>query len=405
MPALSSSRLRLLDEWCPRALDLAEDGAPYDASIFGAGKVAHAALDALHAACARAGGPLDMIAARRIAHDTAATMATRGSRFDGHPEAPVSLPAIRDGLDLALAQFAREGMAIDPTARAELGLGASATWTPESYATATHWRAVVDLVGYREDEDGAVSLYVRDYKSAWSTGASAPQTLQMRGQALLALAHAPSLFPGVAIDRIVREVVNLRTGAVWSESLDLADDATDYALDSWRAEIDALVRAVPARPRAARPGPACSGCPYRLTCGEAPPESLDALGTARRYAALRAESDALESVLRAATDEEPIEVDGYRIGWSERATATPTATAHERLVALYAPDAPPDPRMIGLAKALIGVTGIRDAVKALFPGRGQGEQRDALEAELLRQKTGSTWGFVRAADVERKEQV
>lgn len=402
MKALSSSRLRLLEERCPHALDLAEDGAPYDASLFAVGKVAHAVLDALHAACVQTRDILPAATASEIAHATAAQMATRGSVFDGAPEAPVSVSAVREGVDLALAQFACEGNAIDPDARAELGLGASPAWTPEPYPSATHWRAVVDLVGLREDEDGAMYLWVRDYKSAWTTGPDAPNTLQMRGQILLALVHAPRLFPGASVDRIGREVVNLRTGAVWSEVLDLADDTTDRLLAAWRAEIDAVVRAIPHRPRPARPGPACAGCPYRLTCTAAPPEAVDVPSTARRYAALRAEADALEPLLRAATDDAPIEVDGHTLGWGEKRTAVPAAGAHGRLALLFHPDPPPS--LVGLLAHLIGVSGIRSAVAALHPEKkADADKRDTLLNDLIAYKVGSAWTFRRAIDPERKE--
>lgn len=402
MKALSSSRLRLVDERCPGALDLAEAGAPYDASLFGTGKVAHACLDALHRASKAAGGAIDYDHAVKVAHATAATMATQGSAFDANPEPPVTLDTMRPGVDLALRHFASEGNAIDPDAHAESGLGVGPDWEPMPYRTATHWRAVLDLVGMREDEDGAAVLWVRDYKSAWPTGIASIQTLQMRGQALVALACAPRLFPSRSPDVVARQVVNLQTGQMFEEALDLAD--ADHILSGWRAEIDAMVEAIPRTPRPFRPGPQCAGCPYRLTCRAAPPEATDAAATARRYAALLAEAEALEPYLRAATAEAPMEVDGHTLGWQQSDKATPTIGAARELAALYS-SGPPDPGLVGLVSQVLGVGGVRSAVAALHPdGRAQ-EQRDALLSRLIRHTKASRWGFQRANDPERKEKV
>ena len=402
MKALSSSRLRLLEERCGHALDLAEDNAPQDAEVFAVGKVAHACLDALHGACKRAGRPLTPPEASEVAHATAALMATRGSRFDGAPEPPVPVAAMRPGVDLALGHFAVEGMALAPDAHPELGLGVDSEWRPMPYATATHWRGVLDLIGLHEDYDGALVLWVRDYKSAWSAGPATVQSLQMRGQALLALAHFDRLFPDSRPpDVIRREVVNLRTSVVHAEDLDLAD--AEHIFDGWRAEIDAIVRAVPKRPRPARPGPQCAGCTYRRICTAAPPDAVDLPATARRYAALLAEARALEPTLRAATEEEPLRVDGHVLGWRVGTRAEPAAGAHQRLAALFTPD--PDPRLVGLVSHLIGVSGIRSAVEALHPDGRSVEARDALLSDLITHRSRAEWTFVRAADPERKEKV
>ena len=402
MKALSSSRLRLVQERCPGALDLAEDNAPYDASMFAVGKVAHAALDALHAACKRAGRALTPEEASEVAHATSALLATQGSRFDGASEAPVSIDAVREGVDLALSHLLVEGMAIDPDAHPEMGLGVDSEWRPMPYTTATHWRGVLDLIGLYEDEDGANVLWVRDYKSAWTTGPTAPQTLQMRGQALLALAHASRLFPGIEIHIVRREVVNLRTHATHEESLDLAD--ADHILDAWRAEIDAFVRAIPERPRPFRPGPQCAGCPYRLPCRVAPPEATDIAATAARYAALKAEAEALEPILRAATDDASLTLDGYVLGWHTKSRAKPAKNAHRRLAELFATDKP-DEGLVGLIAQIVGVSGIRSAVKALHPDGRATDRADALLAELIAHTNASEWAFKRTLDPEAKEKV
>ena len=56
--APSSSMVRLLEETCPRALDLAEDGAPRDVRVFAAGTAAHAILEDWHKASIAAQRPL-----------------------------------------------------------------------------------------------------------------------------------------------------------------------------------------------------------------------------------------------------------------------------------------------------------------------------------------------------------
>lgn len=388
----SSTLLRLLAETCPHALDFYERGVEGDTHIFAAGIAAHAVLDAVHKQINAGRGMRDEVAVRTGAQ-VLASLAVKGRTHNGRQQPPIPVEDAKRGVELALRYLSMTQYDLPRGARPEIGLAVDRDWNAVPYSDKrAFYRGILDLCGLYQDENDHIVLYTRDYKSAWTTGPNAPDTLQLRGQLLLLLAHAPALFEYDQIDIARREVVNLRTGAVYALDLDMTT-WSEETFDQWRAEISELARAATAPgPRPAAPGPACGRCPYRRVCDAVDPAAKDEANTARRFAVFKAHGDQLEGVLRELTSEEPLEVDGRLLGWqqSERVAAHheagpklwelvtgKTATGSERT----------------LLRLLTTTGGIRDAAKLLHKGSDAEEAREALYAELTVKKPSARWGF------------
>lgn len=384
----SSSSVKAALRWCPHALTLADEGAPRDTSIFDVGTVAHAILEDFHAESRTTRGAIiTRDRARTIAYAVGAHMATEGRSFDGVPEAPVTPTAIHEGAQIALGWLARCEGYLDPAALPEMALAVDRDWRPCDYRDPdAHWRAVIDTAGIVNDEDEGCVIWTRDYKTAWPTSEAELETIQIRGQSLLLLAHAERLgFPHP--DTLAREVVNLRTGRIFTAAVNIEQEAA--MLDDWRAEIAALVKAVTAKKRTPRPGAGCAACPYRLVCTHAPPEAVDIVSTAERYLALQAEADSLKAVLKEATRETPLTLStGQVLGWRTQTKNKPAPRAHEDLTRMFDPDA--SGAVIGLMKRVIGVAGIQNAARALHK-RDTAKQAEVC-GQLLTTTQTATWG-------------
>ena len=101
MSAPSSSMVRLFEETCPRALDLAEDGAPRDVRVFAAGTAAHAILEDWHKASIAAQRPLTQQETGEIVARTIASLAIEGRTFRGNREPALPADRVLEGADLA----------------------------------------------------------------------------------------------------------------------------------------------------------------------------------------------------------------------------------------------------------------------------------------------------------------
>ena len=396
MAALSSSLLALLAERCPRALDHAEDHAQRDGDVFAVGTSAHACLDACHQEIRRKGRPLVRSEARDVCMRTAAALATVGRVFQGHLEAPLPQAATVQGAEIALWHLTEQGFDLPRGALPEQGLAVDRHWRPVAYdAPEAHYRGILDCVGLADDEYGRRAGYVRDYKTAWTADERLLDSVQMRGQTLLLIAHAEALF-GEAPEVIRREVVNLRTGQTFAAEVDLGSVDADV-LDDWRAEIDALVAAVPQRgpdgKRAANPGPRCAGCVYRRVCDAVDPDAAeDVADLARRQAAHQAVADALEPVLREATADQPLEVDGRVIGWHLLGKREPAPEAVAELSDLYAFGVELHPGHRTLLQKVLTSGGVTKALKILRGPEGRA-RRQELEERLLLAKPARRWGW------------
>lgn len=411
MSAASSTKLRLLAETCPHALDYYESGVQGDTSIFGAGTAAHAVLDAVHKRINAGGGMREEIA-RSIAASVMATLALDGRTHNGQRQPPIPLNDAKRGAEMALRYLSMTDYQLPRGAHPEIGLAVDRNWKPVPYRSpSAFYRGILDLCGTFEDEDGQVVVYTRDYKTAWSTGPEAPDTLQLRGQILLLLAHAEHVLKVEQIDVAVREVVSVQSCAVFSA----ADDLNNYGgeqHDLWREEIGAIVRRIERmkRPRPAMPGPACGRCQYRRVCDAADPVARDPESQARRFATFRAHADHLEPLLRQATADEPMDVGGEWLGWEPTTRMEAHSEAGARLWELVTGQKPVGAERT-LLRLLTTTGGIKDAAKLIYRDGSQQEQREALYAELTIKKPSARWGFYKspaeapAVSAERPELV
>lgn len=394
MPALRSSTARLVGDYCPRALDHAEAGVPRDREVFQVGIAAHAVMESL-CRVQKARGELGPDEGLEVATAVATDLVTTGRAFEGEPEPPMSPAAAAEGRDLALSAWAVHPASTADTA--ELGLEVDEDWRAVPYGSARgYWRAAIDLVGPAVLEDGDAEyqgLHVTDYKSAWPTGAEELETIQLRGQALVALAHAHRL--GVEHPAFVRRrAINLRTRQAHESDLFL-DDAGLAQLDTWRADVALVVAQARARGedglRPARPGARCLGCPYVLRCDPARAwlrgslaEDADDVMLATRLAVADAIRQELWTWAREAAREGNIDIEGGTVGFvakPKRATvdAAPTTLA----LAWFAPPAPgtwlaENGATVGLLRALDpSVTALERVAKALHPS---GRDKSAMQA-------------------------
>jgi len=380
---ISSSTLGLLARACPHALTLQEDGAPYPRDHFAAGTAAHVVLEEV--TILGQGATLTDDDRSRAAARVVAELSTVGRSFRGDPQPPLPLDAALEGADLAL-DWLRSDDAWLPSegAHVEGQLEVGEDWTPGG---PVWYGGLIDLLYWTEGAEGEGVLVVRDYKTAWPHTGGILESAQLRGYALLALAHAERLYPDRDVDVIRREVVNLRRQETYH--VDLPVDS--WALGEWRDQLDAMIRAIPRRERRTpNPGPRCGGCSYVLACEHRPPEVADLEGTARRMLALRAEAGALEATLREATRDSLLSVDGSTLGYQPGSRSTPSDEAVEALSELYR--VPEDESTRTLLRHLLTAGGVSKALRAALKGQPR-ERRAALEERCLTGAPYRTWGW------------
>ena len=331
MTAYRSTTLKLLQH-CPRAIDYAEAGTPMDLDPFAAGIAAHAVIQAVGESVS-AGHKQTSDHSAVIAQGVARELVTHGRSFEAIAEPPMSPEAARDGRNIALNWLATHQLS--PAAEYEIGLAVDKDWKPVKYdSPAVYYRAILDVGELIEevDDDGyrVQILCVEDHKSAWPTNADELDTIQLRGQALVALANAADT------DIIRRRVNNLRTGAVYT--VDTILDETGLAeIAQWRKDIDLLIDAADARQpdgkRPARPGAGCLGCPYLIHCDAAESvfNGIDRRETVERFAVADAFRAELFKLAKIATAESPIAIDGGFVGYREATENRPADDAARTL--------------------------------------------------------------------------
>lgn len=316
--AWRSTRLKLLEAHCPRALDFEEAGAPYDREVFQVGIAAHAVIETIGKAM-NAGGDVDPAA---IADGVVRELVTRGRSFEGIAEPPMPVAAASAGRDVALAYLSTHELS--PTAHYEHGLAVDADWRPVDYDSPRAWyRAAIDTFEVIEDSDDdgytTTVLVTTDWKTAWPTDATELDTVQLRGQAAVALAH----YPDATVVR--RRVVNLRTGQAYEVDVVL-DDEGHAKVNGWRRDIGHAIAAAETRgadgKRPARAGAGCLGCPYLIRCEAARLHMRGTFldGTAEQIATRLAVADAVYDEMFAACKalaaEGPVEIAGGHVGFT-----------------------------------------------------------------------------------------
>ena len=368
-----STTLGLFARTCARALDHYDARMPYDRTVYQTGIAAHAVLQI-------AGQHPDRLVAE-VADAVVHELTTTGRAFDGDPEAPMPVEAAAEGARIALGYLAHHDLS--PTARYEVGLAAGSIWQAVPYSRDAHYVAALDVLDLIEDsdDDGYASTVAvaRDYKTSWATGSADLESLQMRGQAVLAAIHHPE----AAIVR--REVVSLRTGQTYAADLVLDDDGT-ATLARWRRDLDALIAAAdhrgPDGRRPASPGACCVGCPYVLRCdaarawwaGSVP---SDPVGMATAYAVLEAARDALAPLVKAAAADGAIGIPGGSVGFVATPQRSALATSASTVARewFHVRDAgeweAANGAWLGLLDAIgVGVSAVENVAKRLHPGRG-----------------------------------
>jgi hypothetical protein len=294
-----------------------------ECDVFAAGVAAHAILQALaeqpHA------DPIALAAALAV------ELASKGRAFESTHEPPLPIDAVNEGRRLALLWHATHPL--PEGASPEHGLAVDDRWRPVPYRSLTvRLRAVLDLLypTYEEiDGEPRQGLAHLDYKSAWPTGSDDLDSLQMKIQALVALAHADEE-PAF----IRQEIGNLRTGQIHSRTIWL-DDAGQVLLDQWRRDIETAMAAADVQPRQARPGAGCPGCPYLHACKPARALVDAPEATAARYAVLDAERARVRAIVAAQVAEQRQPIDGGFVGYVGVERRTPRPDAMIEIAALW----------------------------------------------------------------------
>ncbi len=311
--------LRLMVEHCPKAVDHYEQGTPYDRRIFATGTAAHDVLQALATK-----GP------SAVEPTVVALMATGREGTDAEP--PLDPDAVLEGRDLAVAYAEQAGGFQDEGAWYELGLAFRDDWSPVFYGSKDAWfRCRLDKLAViaSDDEDTyALGLVVSDYKSSWRADRSLLDSIQIKAQAVAAWVMWKRFTGPEAPAFIRREVVNLRTGQVFNEDLWLDDEGL-ATIEGWQRDIELLVMAANAKPRIARPGVGCTGCPFVLNCDGAaewfghPPDESTVEDAAIRFAVLDAAAKAAGAIARQATAEQHVEIEGGWVGYEAKPKSVP----------------------------------------------------------------------------------
>ena len=299
--------------------------------LFAAGIAAHAMLEAIIDESIKVERELARDEAGKVCERVGRVLVSEGRSFDGVPEAPLAPSRVAEGRDIVMAYLAREGalpgwIGVD----VEAGLAIDEHGQPCMYGSgASRYQGILDALELADvvDDDGEAwgqkYVIVWEYKTAWSTSAAELDTLQTRGHAVLVYAHHPE------VAMIQRNVVNLRTGAVYTDEMQL-DDLGLEKLRQWRSDIFAACDAAD-RTREARPGAGCDECPWVLRCADADlvvsegPDGRDetVLEIARRYAVTEAIAKALAGTLRKLCDTSQISIEGGAVGYQERVTRRP----------------------------------------------------------------------------------
>lgn len=438
--------LRLADRHCPRAVDHYEQHRPYFREHFSAGIAAHAVLDVLGQQTVKAGQSLNEVQIEGYAEAAARVLLVRGREFDGEREPPMAADAVFEGRDLAV-RWAKANP-LSPTARYELGAGFTAEWHSAGYRSEdSRFRLIFDVldeIEIADEESAGRGVLVRDYKTAWPTGADELDTLQMRAQAVC----ASILYPRA--DFVRQEVVNLRTGEAFTRTLWLQDgtqivrwrqDLTTAmdALDEMAGPADVVeaegderganwtpppdkapsfiayngretcntcrrhisrhyggteYRCYPRTDRPARPGPGCLGCPWAPTCDDAARFTkacgmdLEAEDVARRFAAADARRQAFFALAKAATEEQPVKIDGAVVGYVVQPGREPLPDAAARVYTEWAARRGDLPGFLAALKP--GVTALQGAARVLAPR--DRDAQDELVARWTAPRTRAEFG-------------
>lgn len=372
--------LHIADENCARALDHWEAGVPYDRDVFQVGIAAHSIVQACGEETNRRGEILTCKEMQTIARVVCEKLIAEGRSFDGNPEPPMLPRFAWAGRDVAIDWLAPRPLL--PGGRYEIGLGVTDHWTLTGYDSGSPWlRTAIDILRLDEDEEsGERVLTVTDLKTSWAADAERLNHTQQKIQALLALAHFPDA------DRLDRQVINLRTGMVYTDTVYLAFPETEEKLAEWRADIEGTCRALGTAPRDANPGARCIGCPYLGVCDDGQDyfENVGSIGEygsieekARAFAVAVAVVGHLRDILKAENDEMPVELEDAVVGYQRQEYRELAEDAYGALLEEWCGEDESPERLRGLLRAMkLTKANAEAALKVLYPDRADIEHRE-----------------------------
>lgn len=372
-----STTLKSASKHCPRVVDHIEADVPRDRRIFETGTAAHAILQAIGERTEAEGESLTLDQMDVVATAVCLQLIEEGRSFEGTPEPPLSPDRVFAGRELALDFLFFHGLAPDGSLY-EKGLAVDSNWDPVPYSEDAYFRGILDLLTPIEidtEEDTARTLIIRDYKSAWPTSKDELDTIQLRGQALLAVAHYPEA------DTMIREVVNLQTREIFRDTLDVTDP--DTLLD-WQRDIDTTIAALSGE-RQANPGHKCLGCPYALTCSEAGMVTLienwdSPVKRGKAWLAFKAQAAELQKLLKSETEEAPIDTGSALVGTFPVASRAPRQNFHFDLWEEWSYDGGEALGLLGALK--LGKGNLEAVAKVLFPKRSDKANREVWVQDM-----------------------
>jgi len=391
MRAYSSSNLKIFGKNCPAALGFYEAETPIDRDFFNAGICAHACMQEIVKK-----GATDPVDQRAVCDAVCSELITVGRSYNNVPEPPMAPDDAFAGREIAMNYLAYHELP-ESVIINEAGLGITADGQPCAYdADDVRFRAILDL-GYLDtvgdEEFQARVLVIRDWKSAWPTNETELETLQRRGQAVVAWLHH-----GDAIDGVRQEVVNLRTGMHYTNDIFFDDEGMDL-LNRWRKDLLATCDAAD-KTREARPGVGCVSCWYRAGCEDClAAYNGEPADDALRYVALEALRAEIVKPLRAKARVSPIVVEGGTVAYKEQKKKIPTENAIDKLLEYWFMDQIGDEidvtehELRGLLMALaLPASSYEKAAKVIFPEKGAAAFDDMIEA-CITTKTESRFGI------------
>jgi len=386
---LSSSSLSLLESTCPRALDHMEDGAPRDSSVFDVGTAAHAVMEEIQRESVRLGGvPLTDEQRTLVSSRTVSALTLKGRSFRGNHEPPMPLASALEGQRIALSYIRRQHgrFTVSPVAMPERELSFDTNFFPCSPKSKDRiWSAILDRLEMDYDEDtGQYVLSVIDLKTAWPAGPKEVESLQLKGQAVLALAHAHILWPESYTDIgvVKRKIINLRTGKETSAQ----NYTDDPELGDWRQTIKSVSINAPKRDkktnqRPSSPGLCCARCPYRNVCSDSasPDDTEQTVST--QYRLHLAESKRLEKILKVQLKD--VTVPPNEPGYRETVKTEVLPDAGNTVLDTLLPQYSDDGDLAKILTTLVSVSGLQTLTKT-FP--------QLTPESVLREVTSSRWG-------------
>lgn len=378
--------LKLATSQCPRAVDYYEKDVRAFREHFQVGIAGHEVLAAIGMRGKHIGRPLELGEMATISADVVRALITKGRAFESRAEPPMPMEDAQAGADLALTYASAETTVWSQTASYEIGLAFDSQWRQVPYDShLRRFRLILDVLDVVDDAGeeytGRVAV-VRDYKSAWSTDARELETFQMKAQAVAAWLTVPDT------DCVRREVVNLRSGATFSEELWLESGGREQ-IEEWRRDITVYMKALddmigPDGRRPLRPGAGCYSCPWSLHCDDSELMGTDIQLIGQRLALIEGQRAQCIKALKLADIGQPLLCGDSAVGWKRTADQVPADGAARTMYEAWTADGGEINGFLAALKP--GMGALRAVAKML--NKDDKEAEDALVSEWSKTKLG-----------------